>query len=50
MEESVDPRADIDDAIAALDDLDGLPPAEHVERFDTVHTALSAALSSIDQV
>ncbi|WP_298177965.1 hypothetical protein [Saccharomonospora sp.] len=45
-----DPRAAIDRAVAALDDLDDLPPAEHVERFDTVHTALATALSSIDKV
>jgi hypothetical protein len=47
---SVDPVAAIDSAVAALDDLDELPLADHVERFDTVHTALSAALSSIDKV
>ncbi|WP_043536581.1 hypothetical protein [Saccharomonospora cyanea] len=50
QEQAVDPVAAIDGAVAALDDLDELPPAEHVERFDTVHTALSVALSSIDKV
>ncbi len=45
-----DPRAGIDDAVAGLADLDALPLAEHVERFDAVHTELTAALSSIDKV
>ncbi|MEY7971032.1 hypothetical protein AB8O38_03420 [Saccharomonospora xinjiangensis] len=45
-----DPRGAIDHAVAALDELDTLPTAEHVERFETVHTALSVALSSIDKV
>ncbi|MDQ0382156.1 hypothetical protein [Amycolatopsis thermophila] len=45
-----DPRPGIADAMAALDDLDQVPLAEHVERFDTVHSALTAALSSIDKV
>jgi len=42
--------ADIDAAVAGLDDLDQLPLAEHVERFDTVHVALTAALAGIDRV
>jgi hypothetical protein len=45
-----DPRAGIDDAVAGLDNLDRLPLAEHVERFDAVHTELTVALSSIDKV
>ncbi|MET9001664.1 hypothetical protein [Amycolatopsis sp. Hca4] len=45
-----DPRAGIDEAVAGLDDLDALPLAEHVERFDAVHTELTVALSSIDKV
>ncbi|RSM37189.1 hypothetical protein DMA12_37805 [Amycolatopsis balhimycina DSM 5908] len=45
-----DPRAGIDEAVAGLDDLDSLPLAEHVERFDAVHTELTVALSSIDKV
>lgn len=48
--QTVDPREAIDDAVTALDDLEHLPPGEHVERFETVHTALSVALSSIDKV
>jgi hypothetical protein len=45
-----DPRAGIDDAVSTLDELGGLPLAEHVERFDAVHTELTVALSSIDKV
>ncbi|MBB4964393.1 hypothetical protein [Saccharothrix violaceirubra] len=45
-----DPVAGIDDAVAGLDGLDPLAVDEHVSRFDEVHTALTAALSSIDQV
>ncbi|OQO94109.1 hypothetical protein B1813_06320 [Saccharomonospora piscinae] len=45
-----DARAAIDQAVAGLDGLDELTPAEHVERFDAVHTALAVALSSIDKV
>jgi hypothetical protein len=48
--QSLDPRAGIDEAMAGIDDLDRLPLAEHVERFDAVHTELTAALSSIDKV
>jgi hypothetical protein len=49
-EQTVDPRPAIDDAVAALDALDDLPPVDHVERFEAVHTALSVALTSIDRV
>ncbi|RZQ60310.1 hypothetical protein [Amycolatopsis suaedae] len=45
-----DPRAGIAEAVAGLDDLDSVPLAEHVERFDAVHTELTVALSSIDKV
>ncbi|WP_169739679.1 hypothetical protein [Amycolatopsis taiwanensis] len=45
-----DPQAGITAAMAGLDGLDGVPLAEHVERFDTVHTELTAALSTIDKV
>ncbi|OLT47540.1 hypothetical protein BJF85_15210 [Saccharomonospora sp. CUA-673] len=48
--QDTDPRGGIDDAVAALDELDRLPVAEHVERFDAVHTELTVALSSIDKV
>ncbi|MGH3721916.1 MAG: hypothetical protein ACRDRI_24350 [Pseudonocardiaceae bacterium] len=40
----------ITDALAGLRDLDELPTAEHVARFSVVHNALTAALSSIDEV
>ncbi len=45
-----DPVAGIDDALAGLDGLERLDVAEHVARFDGAHTALTAALSSIDKV
>lgn len=45
-----DPRAGIDEAVTRLEDLDRVPLAEHVERFDAVHTELTQALSSIDKV
>ena len=41
---------EIDAALAGLDGLDQLEPAEHVGRFDAVHSALTEALSSIDKV
>ncbi|WP_157440541.1 hypothetical protein [Actinokineospora inagensis] len=37
-------------AVAGLDGLDGLPVTEHVDRFDAVHIALTAALATIDKV
>ncbi|MGH3822300.1 MAG: hypothetical protein ACRDRA_05610 [Pseudonocardiaceae bacterium] len=40
----------ITDAIAGLQRLDELPTADHVARLRTVHDALTAALSSIDEV
>jgi hypothetical protein len=40
----------IAEALTGLQDLDKLPTAEHVARFNTVHDSLSAALSSIDEV
>ena len=40
----------IDGALAGLDGLSDLPVAEHVARFDAVHSALTNALSSIDKV
>jgi hypothetical protein len=44
-----DPTGAIEDAVARLDELDDLPVAEHVARFDAVHVALNVALSSIDR-
>lgn len=48
-DQTPDPVTAIDDAVAGLDELDLLPLAEHVGRFDAVHTALNAALSTIDR-
>lgn len=45
-----DPRVGIDETVAALDVLAELPLSAHVERFEAVHTELTAALSSIDRV
>lgn len=36
--------------MAALENLDHVPLAEHVDRFEAVHTELTVALSSIDKV
>ncbi|HET9138429.1 hypothetical protein [Actinophytocola sp.] len=44
-----DPNAAIEEAVAGLDELDELPIAEHVARFDAVHVALNVALSTIDR-
>ncbi|MPY80974.1 MAG: hypothetical protein GEV04_21560 [Actinophytocola sp.] len=48
--QDTDPLAGVTEAVRALDDLDQRPVAEHVERFDAVHTELTVALSSIDKV
>ncbi|MGH3830739.1 MAG: hypothetical protein ACRDRS_09880 [Pseudonocardiaceae bacterium] len=40
----------VTDALAGLRDLDELPTVDHVARFSAVHDALTAALSSIDEV
>jgi hypothetical protein len=48
--QQIDPRAGIDEAVAGLDELNTLPLAEHVDRFEAVHTELTVALSSIDKV
>lgn len=44
-----DPRDGIEQAMAGLEDLDRVPLAEHVERFDAVHSELTSALSAIDR-
>ncbi len=44
------PDTGIADALTGLEDLDELPTADHVARFNAVHDSLSAALSSIDEV
>jgi hypothetical protein len=43
-----DVTASIEEAVAGLNELDGLPVAEHVARFDAVHVALNVALSTVD--
>jgi hypothetical protein len=40
----------ISEALTALQGLEELPTADHVARLHTVHDALTAALSSIDEV
>lgn len=42
-------QAAIDDALSATEDLEPVPVAEHVARFEAVHGALSDALSTIDE-
>jgi hypothetical protein len=42
--------ADIEDAVEGLHGLEALPLAEHVDRFDNAHAALTDALSRIDKV
>ncbi|MGH3797867.1 MAG: hypothetical protein ACRDSP_23615 [Pseudonocardiaceae bacterium] len=37
-------------ALEGLQDLDELPVVDHVARFNAVHEALTAALSSIDEI
>jgi len=38
------------DSVAALDQLDDLPVADHVARYDALHGTLSEALAAIDGV
>ncbi|MBA0128262.1 hypothetical protein H0B56_22175 [Haloechinothrix sp. YIM 98757] len=45
-----DPKVGITEAVSRLDELEQLPLAEHVERFEAVHTELTVALSDIDKV
>jgi hypothetical protein len=40
--------AAVQDAVAGTADLEDVPVAEHVARFDAVHRALADALSAID--
>jgi hypothetical protein len=42
------PAAGVDEALAGITDLDQIPVADHVARFDAVHRALAEALSAID--
>lgn len=41
-----DPRAAVTAAMAALDVLAVRPPAEHVEAYERIHTALGEALAA----
>jgi len=45
-----DPVDGIERALVGLEGLARLEIVEHVARFDIAHTALTAALSSIDKV
>ncbi|WP_114452827.1 hypothetical protein [Halopolyspora algeriensis] len=40
----------IEQALARLDNLADIPVSEHVERFDAVHTALTEALSTAENM
>jgi hypothetical protein len=42
-------HAGVSEALAATEDLASVPVAEHVARFEAVHSALSDALSTIDK-
>lgn len=44
------PDPGVTEALEGLTDLDVLPVAEHVERFEAVHESLAAALAAIDEV
>jgi hypothetical protein len=44
------PVARVEAAVAELDQLDELPVAEHVARYDALHGTLSDALAAIDGV
>ena len=37
------------ESAAGLDELEGLPVGEHIERYDELHAQLQDALSSIDE-
>jgi hypothetical protein len=39
----------VEAALAALDELDDTPVAEHVEVFDRVHRSLQDALATLDE-
>lgn len=44
----VDPRAAVTSAMAALETLGDRPPAEHVEAYERIHSALGEALAGSD--
>jgi hypothetical protein len=41
-----DPDAELESAMAGLDELPGRPPAEHVAVFERIHAALGDALAA----
>jgi hypothetical protein len=43
------PEPLVDEAVRALESLDELPVAEHVEVFDQVHRTLQDALAGLDE-
>jgi len=43
------PEVVVDEALHALEALESLSVAEHVEVFDTVHRALQDSLASLDE-
>lgn len=45
-----DPVQAVEQAVAGTSDIETLPVAGHVARFEAVHGALSDALNSIDEV
>jgi hypothetical protein len=47
---AVQSSAGVIESLGGLQDLDDLPTAEHVARFTALHNALTAALSSIDDI
>lgn len=50
VEPEQDPQQRIEEAMAGLEGVEERPIAEHVERFEAVHVALTDALSDIDKV
>lgn len=44
-----DPVAEVERSVGRLGELDELPVAEHVTRFEEVHSALTEALASVDR-
>jgi hypothetical protein len=49
-EDSAAAIAALQDSVADLDQLDDLPVADHVARYDALHGTLSEALAAIDGV
>ncbi len=50
QDSTVDITAAVRDSAAGLDQLDDLPVADHVARYDALHGTLSEALAAIDGV